>query len=157
MLLDLIEHQEELFTAIIAPLNYHGLSALRISCKTLFAVISSAIRWQHMRNFEASLRQINSIQRAILCDDCGIQTTIIYHNNYYTFYRLGFDVKLEVRRIASKDRYHYVLHDMFISADFIRFYIYDIKDRRKNMPRWLSHCILQNSDGHSETLLDLRC
>ncbi len=156
MLLELIEHQEELFGAIIAPLNHRNLCTLRIVCKALFATISDTHQWQHTRNFATSLRQIKSIKRAVLCDDYGIQTTIIYHNNYHIFYRSGVEAKMEVRRIQIS-KYHYVLRDMIISAGVIKFYIYDIKDKSIDIPRWLSHCILNSSYGHGENLLDLRC
>jgi hypothetical protein len=138
MLLDLIEHQEELFAAIIGTLNYHSLCALRITCKALFAAISGAHRWQHMRNFAPSLRQINSIQRAILCDDEEIQTTIIYRNNYYVIYRMGLLSRLEVRRCDESRKYYYMLYDMVVISGNLGTHIYNIENRPKNIPCWLS-------------------
>lgn len=157
MLLDLIEHQEELFGAIIAILNYRNLCALRATCKKFLATIFGVYRWQHMRNFTASLKQINSIQRAILCDDEKIQTTIIYRNNYYVIYRMGLLPRLEVRRCDKSRKYYYVLRDMVVISGNLGTHIYNIENRLENIPCWLSQRILKKSCGHSETLLDLRC
>jgi hypothetical protein len=155
MLLDLIEHQEELFAAIIAPLNYGCLSALRAACKALFTTISGAHRWQHMRNFAAPLRQINSIQRVTVCDDRGIQTTIIHHNNYNTFYRIGMASGLEIYCDSNSKNRHYILRDMIVESP-TKMRIYRIKNNPKVIPEWLSNCILPIKTNHYEIIIDLR-
>jgi hypothetical protein len=98
MLIDLIEHQKELFGAIMASLNYRNLNALKETCKALFAVVSGAHRWQHMHRMQSNLQQIISIRRAILRDiTYGDVTTIIYIKKNITCYvssipDLGLDV-----------------------------------------------------------------
>jgi hypothetical protein len=154
MLLDLIEHQEELFAAIIASLNYRSLCVLRVTCRGLFAAISGAHRWQHMRNFAPSLRQINSICRAILCDDHSVQTTIIFRNECSTFYRMNRQI-LEIYRDYSSRTHRYTLCDMVVRIP-ARMCIYKIKNQLENIPIWLSKHILSLLHTHCEILIDIR-
>jgi hypothetical protein len=152
MLPELIKHQEELFAAIIAPLNYRCLSALRMTCGTLFRVISGAYRWQHMRNFAPSLKQINSICRAILQDSRGIVTTIIYHNNYYAFYRMRHTMKLGVYRNIGIYDYNRIYDIIMITGSFLT--VYRIDDT--HIPHWLLKYTSDSPDQSYEMLVDLR-
>ncbi len=152
MLLKLIEHQEELFAAIIAPLNYCTLCTIRATCKALFTTISGVHRWQHMRNFAASLKQINSICRAILQDSRGIVTTIIYHNNYYTFYRMRHTMKLGVYRNIGIYDYNRIYDIIMVTGSFLT--IYHIDDT--HIPDWLLKYTSDSPDQSYEMLVDLR-
>ncbi len=155
MLLGLIEHQEELFAAVIAPVSYRCLNALRVTCKALFDVISGTHRWQHMRNFAPSRRQIETIHRAILCDDRNIQTTIIHRDNYNTFYRIGMASGLEIYCDSNSKNRHYILRDMIVESP-TKMRIYRIKNNPKVISEWLSNCILPIKTNHYEIIIDLR-
>jgi hypothetical protein len=156
MLLNLIEHQEELFAAIIAPVSYRELNALRVSCKALFDTISGAHRWQHMRKFAASLRQINSIYRVILDDGEGNYTTVIRHKNNITCY-------VSLKEISVLEIYHNrftydidiigtIIHYEFINPSLYKF------SPDTFVPQWLYECVADFellSNGY-ETIIDVR-
>jgi hypothetical protein len=150
MLLKLIEHQEELFAAIIAPLNYRTLSALRATCKALFTTISGAYRWQHMHDFAPSLRQINSICRVIL--RCGNNSVICYRkipgSNILSVYSNKININLfgNIKGIDINDLSWVIIYDI---------------DQCDNVPQWLSNCIenyieISYRPNCHENIIDLR-
>jgi hypothetical protein len=156
MLLKLIEHQEELFAAIIAPLNYRTLYTLRATCKVLFTTISGVHRWQHMRKFAASLRQINSIYRVILDDGEGNYTTIIRHKNNITYYASFKEISvLEIyhnRFTYDIDIINTIVHYKFINPSLYKF------SPDTFVPQWLYKCVADFellSNGY-ETIIDVR-
>jgi hypothetical protein len=161
MLLDLIEHQEELFAAIIAPLNYGCLNALRVTCKALFAAVSGDHRWQHMYNFAASLLQINSIHWAALKDiNYNNVITLIYIEKNITCYVLSIPYSgLDVcsTKYNSGD-------DAFDIDGIIEYYPLEsllISDLINNdaAPKWLLDCIekiMPEGYYRSTEILDIR-
>jgi hypothetical protein len=139
-LIGLIEHQEELLTAITAPLNYCSLCALRISCKALFAAVSNAHQWQHMHRMQSNLQQINSIQRAILMDYCyDTLITIIHNNKNITCYAiLASNPELEI--YGGKFNYEYDITDVIEYYPLGSLLISGLRDST-TAPKWLLKCI----------------
>jgi hypothetical protein len=160
MLLELIEHQEELFAAIIGTLNYCSLSALRTACKTLFATISGAHRWQHMHNFAPSLRQINSICRVILRYSDNDFTTILYRNGNVVGYRVcPVFGTLNIYNNSTD----YTPFDNAKGIDVYDLTAIEISDIDPcdHIPVWLSECINNHIDpifafGSYEKIIDIR-
>ncbi len=157
MLLELIEHQKELFTAIIGAVNYRDLSALRVTCKALFDVISSDHHWQHMRDFAASLRQINSIQRVILMDPFyDGMITIICNRGNITYYIASSSYPiLEIYSIKYSSRHNI---DNVIECYSLDLLIISNFRNSDTVPKWLLECmdkIISKNDRLTE-ILDIR-
>jgi hypothetical protein len=156
MLLDLIEHQRELFAAVIGILNYRDLCALRAACRGLFTVISCAHRWQHMHNFADSLTQINSMRRTILCDDNDNDIiTIMYHKNDIICYCLqSYNNKLIVYSTKYRMTYDNFIMDYYpVCALVMSNFISDT-----NAPKWLLECIneIVPTGANRTRIIDIR-
>jgi hypothetical protein len=156
MLLDLIEHQKELFAAIIAPMSYWDLNALRETCRVLFMAVSDDHRWQHMHSFGPTLECILLIERAILRRDNGIETTIICNGPKQTYYRIERSIlhvgnnDSSINTIDVKGQIHYRYLEWFGLCELSCSY---------EVPDWLSIAIGAVADYwdiNCETVIDLR-